>query len=328
MTGPTIAGSANIKSEIGANALVSDAFTPADGEVLTVMAGTWTTGVAPGTPSGGGLTWTQRVLEAGGSFNGRVEIWTAKVATSPGSMQVTMSAPLSSCHHVMVLVRHTGADLAGSPVTGSGFTNSSSAPSASLTTTAADSAILFVDYDGNSTDPASRAYLSPATELALDDRHVGASGVFYFGVLAVPAAGATTFGLSAPATQRWNIAGIEILASAVTASAVLAGSAPVATGALTATAIQPAALAGTSAGAVGALVATATYQGLLAGTSPLATGALAATAVNPGALAGTAPFARGALNDAVIADLVGPIRGGATVTLGVGPRATTAVVTA
>lgn len=215
---PTLTAAAELSAEIGANTLTSSAFTPANGEVLVVKAGTWSTGISAGTPSGGSLTWTQQVLEAGGSFNGRVSIWTAVVGTSPGSMSVSMT-PDSSCHHVMLLERWTGAQLAGTPATGQAFTNSSLAPSATATTTTANSVVTWLVYDNNTADPTSRAYLSSATEEAL--RNPGSSGIFYFAWQSAATAGTQTFGLSAPSTMRYNMAGLEIQAAGAVAGGTL-----------------------------------------------------------------------------------------------------------
>lgn len=212
---PTLAAAVDVKAEVSANALVSNAFTPSAGEVLVVKAGTWSTATAPGTPSGGGLTWTQRVVEAGGSFNGRFEIWTAVVGTSPGSMTVTMT-PAASSHHAMSLERWSGAQLAATPVTGQGFTNNIDPVLATITTTGDSSIVSWGLYDNNSADPTGRAYRSSAVEEFVTAG--GSNGVFYFAYQAAAAAGSQDMGLTAPSGVKWNLAGIEIQASSSSAS--------------------------------------------------------------------------------------------------------------
>lgn len=208
---PTLADTPQLKASVDANALVSDAFTPADGEVLVVKAGTYSSTIAPGTPSGGGLTWTQRVVEAGGGFNGRFEIWTAVVGTSPGSMTITMT-PAASSHHAMVVERWSGAQLAATPATGQSFEGNISAPLATITTTSANSIVSWGVYDNNSVDPTGHTYRSGATEEFV--RNPGNSvGIFYFAYQEAAATGSQDFGLTVPSTAKANMAGIEVQAA-------------------------------------------------------------------------------------------------------------------
>jgi hypothetical protein len=82
---------------------------------------------------------------------------------------------------------------------------------------------------------------------------------------------------------------------------VLAGTAPLPVGALTATATAAGVLAGATPRPVGTLSDDPVVYGVLAGTAPLPVGALTATATAAGVLAGTTPRPVGALT----ADLVG-----------------------
>jgi len=189
--------------------LNTPSFTPANGEVIVVKAATWDSGTPSGTPSGGSQTFTQQATAAPGGFNGYVTIFTAVVSGSPGSMAVTLSAPAGSCYHTMVVERWTSATLAATPAVSSPI-NGSGTPSATITTTAANSIVTWGSMDENSNDPASRAYLSGATEDGLGDAHTQTSSVHYYAYQTAASAGSQTIGLSAPGSQAWTMIGIEI----------------------------------------------------------------------------------------------------------------------
>jgi len=194
--------------------LSTPSFTPNNGEVIVVKAATWDTGTPSGTPSGGGLTYTQQSVAAPGGFAGYCTIFTAVVSGSPGSMSVTLSAPGNSCYHSMTVERWSGAKVAPSPATNATIHGSGSPPSVTITTTAANSIITWANVDENSSDPAGRTYLSGATEDGLADGHVGVSSVHYYAYQTAASAGSQTVGMSTPANQNWTITGIEILAAA------------------------------------------------------------------------------------------------------------------
>lgn len=193
-------------------------FTPATGEVIVVKAATWDTGTASGTPTGGGLTFTQRATGAPGGFAGYCTIFTAVVSGSPGSMSVTLSAPAGSCYHSMVVERWANAQLATTPAASSPISGGSGTPTATITTTADNSIVTWVNVDENSRDPSSRAYLSSATEDGLADGHSSVSSVHYYAYQTAATTGSQTIGMSAPLNQNWVMVGIEVLAAAATAS--------------------------------------------------------------------------------------------------------------
>jgi hypothetical protein len=210
---PTLVTSYFAQSSTGGDSstLSTPAFTPSDGEIIVVKAATWDTGTPSGTPSGGGLTFAQKATAAPGGFAGYCTIFTATVGTSPGSMSVTLSAPAGSCYHSMVVERWSGAQVAASPATNVTIHGGSGEPSVTLSTTANNSIITWANVDENSRDPATRAYLSGATEDGLADGHSSVSSVHYYASQTAGAAGSQTFGMSAPLNQNWTIIGIEIL---------------------------------------------------------------------------------------------------------------------
>lgn len=211
---PTLTASYFVQSSVSGDSstLSTPAFTPVNGEVIVVKAATWDTGTPSGTPSGGSLTYTRRSTAAPGGFAGYCTIFTAVVSGSPGSMSVTLSAPAGSCYHSMTVERWSGANLAGTPATNSTISGGSGEPSVTLTTTGPNSIVTWASVDENSRDPATRAYLSGATEDGLADGHTAVSSVHYYAYQTAATAGSQTFGMSAPLNQNWVITGIEILA--------------------------------------------------------------------------------------------------------------------
>lgn len=189
--------------------LTSASFTPSNGDVLVIKAQTWDTSVTPGTPTGGAQTYTLRVDNAPGSFHPRSVITTAVVAGSPGSMTVALSAPSATCHHDLTVEVWTSASLAATPATGSAAAGTGSAAGA-VVTVGTGSIVSWCAADENSVDPATRAYLSSATEIGVSDGHANTNSVFYSAYQAAASAGSQTIGLSAPSGQNWTIAGIEI----------------------------------------------------------------------------------------------------------------------
>jgi hypothetical protein len=191
--------------------LVTASFTPTASDVLVIKAIIGDGFSNFGSPSGGGLTWTSRV-NIGPTGTSRVVLWTATVGGSPTAMTVTVPFSGVALPHGMVVERWTSAKLAGSPAVASA-SGSGSAPSATCTTVAAQSVVSWVNSDHN-VGSGARAYRSSATE---DGYRVvpGAFSTGYTGYWAwqqAAAAGAQTCGLTTPASQVWELAGVEIQA--------------------------------------------------------------------------------------------------------------------
>jgi hypothetical protein len=221
--GPSLIASYTVHSAgVDTTNLVTPSFNPANGEVIVAKLVTWDSTNGLGAVSGGGQTYTTRVTGPTSGFNGWVRIVTAVISGSPGAMTVTAAGSAGNSRHSMVVERWTG-QLAASPAVNS-VTSGSGAPSANITTAAANSALSFVTADAASIDPATRAYRLSAIEEGLWDGHVGANAVFYLAYAAnVGAAGTYAIGLTAPGGQTWVMAGIEVQEAA--------GGAPVPNGA-------------------------------------------------------------------------------------------------
>ncbi len=208
---PSLADTPMHVSALGSTTVTTPSFTPADGELI-IVAGCCSDGAtAMGTPTGGSLSFgAAKVTEAPGGFAGTALIYAVEVGTSPASMTIS-STPNNSAPHSITVSRWLNATLAGSPATAAAQGGSGSA-NASLTSTVADSGLVWAACDLQSVDPATRAYLSSATEDGLYDGHGGANGVHYY---AHQSAGSTpgskSIGLSAPTGMQWVIAGLEIL---------------------------------------------------------------------------------------------------------------------
>ncbi|HMH93229.1 MAG TPA: hypothetical protein VK586_19355, partial [Streptosporangiaceae bacterium] len=212
---PALAGSYYAEQDTWTgNSLVTPSFIPAAGEVLVVKAiASDSVASFPSAPSGGGLTWTSRVSSGVSGFC-RAQIWTATVGAGGSPMTVTLAAPSAFFYGspaAMTVERWAGAVLAGSPATGSG-TGSGTAPNVTVTTAAALSVVSYVNSDRNALAAGTRTYRTASTE----ENYNFDSG-YYTGEWAYQAAasaGAQAIGMTAPASQQWACAGIEIQAAA------------------------------------------------------------------------------------------------------------------
>lgn len=202
--------------------LSTPSFTPAAGEVIVIKATTWDTAVTSGTPSGGSLTYTRQTTAQPGGFNCYATIFTTIVASSPGSMSVTLSPPSATSYHTMLVERWTNARLAATPATNAVISGSLGGtgvdtPTATITTTGPNSIITWVNADDQSNNPAGRAYLSGAIQDGLGDGSLNTSGVFYYAYQTAAAAGSQTIGMTLPTGQKWTMTGIEVLDVSATA---------------------------------------------------------------------------------------------------------------
>lgn len=207
MAGPTLTQSYNaFDTSVDSASLVTASFTPAAGDVIVVKALSSDASMTFGTPTGGGLTYTSQYSLFTALFTG-IQIWTAVVGGSPSSMTVTLSVAGTAHTHGMVVERWAGATLAGTPATGHAQ-SASGTPSATVTTVGTNSVVSWVSGDWNEILGA-RTYLGTGIEVASQQADTHYVGDWAYQPAA--AAGSQTFGLSAPAGQKWTLAGIEIL---------------------------------------------------------------------------------------------------------------------
>lgn len=192
----------------GTTTLTTASFTPSNGDWLVITMCTWDSAASLGAPTGGGLTYTQQVVNAPGGFNQWCAIYTAPVISSPGSMTVS-SVPSTSLRGSMCVQRFSGAQLAATPVTNK-TNGTGSAAASTITPSAGTSLIPWTAGDAQSVDPATRAYLASATQVGLRDDHTGSNGVDYHAYQSSTGTGSQSYGLSAPGGMTWVIAAIEL----------------------------------------------------------------------------------------------------------------------
>ncbi len=159
--------------------------------------------------AGGGLTWTLR--SRANTRPGTAEIWQA---VAPAALSnVTVTATLSSGSYVgaMTVVSFTGASTSVNGATASAGA-ASGAPTASLTTTRANSWVLAV---GNDWDSATARAVGANQTLV--DQNLASVGDTYWVQrqnTATPNSGTSvTMSDTAPTSDQWNLALIEIPAS-------------------------------------------------------------------------------------------------------------------
>lgn len=191
------------------------------GDILVVGAiQSHSEGTSTFTCSGGSLTWTLR--QEVDVFNYCwAGLWTAQV-DSDKSMTVTVTRTAGPTTDLYGFNTYCfrGSDGVGA----SAATNvSSGAPTLNLTTTQAASALVVINGDWNGADGASRTWRTNAGTLTEQTYYRdGTFGVTFYGGYHADAGAIGTYavGLSAPGSQKYSIAAVEIKGTASGASAV------------------------------------------------------------------------------------------------------------
>ncbi|HSX34436.1 MAG TPA: Ig-like domain-containing protein [Candidatus Saccharimonadales bacterium] len=156
--------------------------------------------------TGGGLTWTLR--KRVNTQAGTSEIWTAPATAKLTNVTVTATRT-GSYRSSMVVTAFKGASLAGTGATG-GANAATGAPSASLTTTQANSWVWGVGNDWD--NPTARTVGANQTMVDQFMTSTGDTLWVQRQNAATPAAGtAVTISDTAPTNDRWNLAVIEII---------------------------------------------------------------------------------------------------------------------
>lgn len=203
-------------ASVDTTALVTPSFTPSNGELIVVKLLTWDTANPSGSVSGGSQTYSTKVTAAPGGFNCYCRIDGCIISGSPGSMTVTSGGTGSNSRHTMIVERYPVGSTFGAV---NSTINGTGAPTANITTTVANAALTWCSADVSSIDPATRTYRLSGTEDGLYDGHVGSNSVHYSAYAAdVGAAGTYAIGLSAPGSQTWVMAGVEIKPSVAAAA--------------------------------------------------------------------------------------------------------------
>jgi hypothetical protein len=167
-------------------------------------------------------TWTQRADLAVDGSHTEVYVWTATAATA-ASVTISVARGAAGEGDDGIVFGATAYQFrnhggVGAVVTGSG---TATAPSVNMTTTGANSAVVMFDADRAATALTSQTYRANAgafTErvaaVAQNNDTLGNEYTLYHGYHAdAGAIGTYALGMTAPASQTWSLAALEVLAA-------------------------------------------------------------------------------------------------------------------
>jgi len=210
---PTLAYSNTQTGSFTTGTLTSTSFTPQTGDIIVVKVVTENHLSTFSTPTGGGWTYTQRVIDTTAN-ECYCAMWTAPVTTG-GTAQTTAisKTDASTAHCSMTVELWRGGQLAATPATCDA--RGTGSPSATITTAASGSVVSWADGDWGAVG-GSPTYGGGATQTGIDQQSPNFYCAYYAWQSAV-SAGSQTLSMSAPTGQTWTIIGIEIQASAAAA---------------------------------------------------------------------------------------------------------------
>lgn len=214
MTAPTLVSTTNSAFTSSSSSTVSTgSISVQTGDILVARAASEDSQYTLNSVSGGSLTWTLQQSETASS-RAPTAVWTA-TATSTTSLTVSLTRATNA-----------GSPSAGVSVevwrgsSGVGASNKNTATSGSanvsLTTTGANSAVSVIAADWNAVNGSSRTWRIINGSAMTENLYVFVSGVAtYYGAdtLDAGAAGANTYGTSAPTGEQFTIIAQEILGS-------------------------------------------------------------------------------------------------------------------
>ncbi|MFP3579843.1 Ig-like domain-containing protein [Arthrobacter sp. SIMBA_036] len=181
------------------------------GEVLLAFVSMDGPGGAAGqsaTVSGAGLTW--RLVGRANSRSGDAEIWTATASTVLHNVTARSAPAKGGYAQDLTVVAFEGATGTGAVSTGGA---ASGAPTLTVTTTAATSLVLAVGHDWDKavarTLPTGFAML----DQCVDTAHGDTSWSEYTNQATGPAGTPVKIGATAPTSDQWNMAAVELLNS-------------------------------------------------------------------------------------------------------------------
>jgi hypothetical protein len=159
--------------------------------------------------TGGGLTWSLAARANGTKGTGTAEVWQAHATAPLANAVVTASIKTTGYDGAITVVAYTGA----APSVGASATAGAKTGAASvkLTTTAAGSQIWAAGHDW--THAAAQTAL-PGQSLVEQNLDTRVGDTYWVEQsAAIPTAGPVTFGSSAPTTDRWELAAVEVRAA-------------------------------------------------------------------------------------------------------------------
>lgn len=187
---------------------ITRSVTVAAGDLLVLYGGIHNGGGVLATPSGGGLSWTLLQTSNPSSSYCTAQVWWAVSATSQ-TFDISVAKAVTGNQLLgFNVLRFSGASGVGASTKSNA---SSAAPSAFLTTTAANSAIVMfnTDWNGRTGARTYRAAAGAFTELSYYQASAWMlSGGYYADA---GAAGSKQIGLTAPTSQKYNLVAVEVL---------------------------------------------------------------------------------------------------------------------
>jgi hypothetical protein len=189
------------------------------GDVVVAVSGVETTSTAINAPTGGTGAWVpQENVTAASSARARAD---SRVATAAETFTFSQSTDSGSNWWGFNALRFSGSDGIGAAESTQNGTGSA-APSLSITTTQANSAIVVVVADWNASDGASRTWrtvnsITPTAGNTFERSYFRDGNHYAIYVAYYPdagAIGAKTVGLTAPSDQRYCIAAVEVKGTA------------------------------------------------------------------------------------------------------------------
>jgi hypothetical protein len=206
---------------VGAQATAS--FSVTAGNFLVVVAAAENSNVVLATPVGGSLTWTLLDNIIGGTNSARTASWSA-TAASTTSITVSITSSGATGAWGFAVFQFSSSNGVGAHASVNG---ASGAPSQAITTTQANSAVVFLNADWAAVDGTTRTWrtinsITPTVGNGLEKVYFrnAASYTVYVGLWNdVGATGAKTTGLSAPVGQTYSIVAVEAKGSTSSAPA-------------------------------------------------------------------------------------------------------------
>lgn len=154
---------------------------------------------------GQSLTWTPTAVTDSGYTP--VRVFTSSPVTAAGSLTVTLTRASGSSYWGADVEVWRSVDTFGSPVTGKG---SSGAPSLSVTTTAANSAITWISGDINSVSVSTRTWNTTAGSVTENYAATPGASIYTSWWADTGTAGSKTVGLTKPTGQKWSAIAVPI----------------------------------------------------------------------------------------------------------------------
>lgn len=209
---PTLASSTPVYSAARDTSTLSSGSISANaGDVFIIKLVAEDTPLTIAAPTCSGQT-VALIASSTAASNCPVSLYKMTVSGSPGTVTISCTFTGSGRWHMAVFNRWTGCTIAGTPAVNATKTGGTT-PSATLTTTAANSAIDVSVGDWNAVAPGTPAYRLSAVQDALHDKTTANYAGYGFHTLDAGATGAKTIGMTAPTGQAWTMIGVEILAS-------------------------------------------------------------------------------------------------------------------